>query len=129
MRSPGRPAATDRRLAAWLLAAALLWAQALGLAHRIQHGGSGAGGPGPVSVSAGTGLAQAFQALFGHTADDRSCPLYDHAAGGDAGVWKHSAIGCGETAAAELPPVSEGRRTGPERAFDARGPPRAALLA
>ena len=68
-----RPGA--RRQLALLLVAALLFAQALGLLHRVAHGEPGAAAPHAASV---------VESLLAHDADGASCRLYDALAGGSA---------------------------------------------
>ena len=59
---------TRRLLTVWLLALALVGAQALGLAHQVLHGAS------PAVEAAGTDL-------FGDHEGQPSCPLYDQLGG------------------------------------------------
>lgn len=102
----------------WILALALLQAQALGQWHRIAHGGGAA-------PAAATALADDDQSLFGHAAgDDAQCRLYD-AVGAAAGP---APIPC-------LPPALPAPRFEPAadvqplaqrtlRPYQARAPPR-----
>lgn len=102
------------RVQAWLLAGLLLAAQALGLAHRVAHGG-GAATP---AVS-----AKAF--VDGHEAGSAECRLVDQLAQGD--------LLCGSAAALPLPlfarstPPAAAPASLPARlagAYQARAPPR-----
>ena len=79
-----RPAVPSRWLGT-LLVAALLWAQALGLAHRSLHGSLPAGGaPALAHPAAAPGAPQLrADALFGHERDGAACRLYDQLALGD----------------------------------------------
>lgn len=68
----------DRRLAALLLVA-LLWAQALGLAHRTTHGLASA-----VHTTVATEAAHASDGLFGHDESQAAqCRLFDQLALGE----------------------------------------------
>lgn len=62
------------RATAWVLVLALLWAQGMGLWHRIAHDPRA-----PVAV--GTPATSTAVATFGHDADDlASCQVFDHLA-------------------------------------------------
>ena len=102
-------------LQAWLLAGLLLAAQALGLAHRVAHGG-GAGTAPAVS-------AKAF--ADGHEAGSAECRLIDQLAQGD--------LLCGDAPALPLPlfvqaapPLAAPASLPalPAGAYQARAPPR-----
>lgn len=72
-----------------LLCAALLWAQALGLAHRSVHGGvPGAGiavaSPQERAHGGESAAAHGIEALFGHERGTPACHLYDQLSLGDA---------------------------------------------
>ncbi|WP_428422564.1 hypothetical protein [Methylibium sp.] len=92
----------------WLgavLCVALLWAQALGLAHRSLHGPQPGGAAFVHRVAAAQGGApgspqHGLEALFGHDRGTPSCQLYDQLALGDF------AVGGGIDAAPVLPPRS-----------------------
>lgn len=101
---------------AWMLAAALLYAQTLGLLHGMAHAALAHKGV-AVSMPAGGGLFQ------GHDSGSGDCRLFDQAAHGDA-------LTC--AAAPVLPPahpaftlpISWDERTVRHTAhFDARAPP------
>ncbi|WKB52430.1 hypothetical protein [Eleftheria terrae] len=108
--------------AAWLLVAALLLAQALGLAHRVHHGSGQAARSAAALPSV---QASVSKSLFGHLAGDTACPLYDHAASGDAGVWQPAALPVLEVGATPLLAPVQGCAPAAGRAYDARAPPRA----
>ena len=73
-----------------LLCASLLWAQALGLAHRSAHGAVPGSGAALVVASAqdrahgGEFAAHGIEALFGHERGTPACHLYDQLSLGDA---------------------------------------------
>lgn len=98
-----------RRLAfAWLLAAALLFAQTLGLAHQVLHA------PGQATDTA----------LFGHHAG-ADCPLYDQLAHGDALVAAPPLLPPALPAVVPAVAVHDGVAAAFAAAYRARGPPRA----
>lgn len=66
---------------AWLLVLALLWAQALGLAHRVLHAG---GAPVAVVDAGHAAPAGLLGHLLGGKSGDAECRLYDQLAHGDA---------------------------------------------
>lgn len=116
-----------RRPLAWLLAGALLFAQALGLAHRVLHAETQghanrhevhAFADAVTQVSGHDGAT-----LFGHDEGAPDCRLFDHMAAGDA------LAGAVDLAAFDAPTDrGEGRPTWPARAadeavFSARAPP------
>lgn len=124
---PCRPNRSARRPLAWLLAGALLFAQALGMAHRVLHAESmGHAHRHEVHALAhagthGTGVDGAT--LFGHDEGTPDCRLFDHVASGDllpGGI---------DLATFDAPPGrSDGRPSWPVRAtaetvFSARAPP------
>lgn len=112
MNVPMRPR-VDRRLAALLLVA-LLWAQALGLAHRTTHGLASA-----VHAAVATEAAHASDGPFGHDESQTAeCRLFDQLALGEPLATS------GETLAAA--PVSE-RATGVAVRFGAADAPAAYL--
>ncbi len=109
----------SKPLQAWLLALLLLAAQALGLAHRIQH----APGPGAAPAAAAVAAAPASWA-DGHDAGGAECRLIDQLAHADGlcdATW----------AAAPVPPATEAHeaaptvapRAGSASAYLARAPP------
>jgi len=85
-RSPAAP----RLWLGVLLCASLLWAQALGLAHRSVHGAVPGSGAALAVVSAqdrvhgGEFAAHGIEALFGHERGTPACHLYDQLSLGDA---------------------------------------------
>ncbi|WP_428417458.1 hypothetical protein [Methylibium sp.] len=82
-RSPAAP----RLWVGVLLCAALLWAQALGLAHRSVHGGvSGTvvAIAAPQAHGGTSAAAHGIEALFGHERGTPACHLYDQLSLGDA---------------------------------------------
>ncbi len=92
MRLPSAgPNARRRSLVPLLLCIALLWAQGLGLLHRIAHGPMAQAAPGIPAATVDTAMAahgeagwrSAADALTGHTHDGAECRLYDHATGAD----------------------------------------------
>jgi hypothetical protein len=74
-RHPHRPPRTGRGFAA-LLVLALLWAQGLGLAHRVLHA--------PGAPAAVASAAEHDDALHHHAPQSAECRLYDQLAAGDA---------------------------------------------
>jgi hypothetical protein len=109
---------------AWLLALALLHAQALGLWHGIAHGA--AQGSAVVVAQAGTQAADEQSDLFGHSAADQSqCRLYD-ALGSAAGPWSAPCLPTAALpAAAPAPAVTPQPAGRSARPYQARAPPRA----
>ncbi len=125
---------------AWLLAALLLAAQALGLAHRIEHApGSAAGlraawALGSVGLAAAAnaapapvdGASQAGQGLDGHQAGDAQCRLVDQLGHADVlcgGAWEAPAL---PPAHRQLPVGADSVAMRPlPAAYQARAPPQA----
>jgi hypothetical protein len=103
----------------WLLALALLQAQALGQWHRIAHGG------GPALAAEATASADGHQ-VFGHVAgDEAQCRLYD-AVGTAAGPWSAPCL----APAVPLAQVEQAADVQPLaartlRLYQARAPPQA----
>jgi len=101
----------------WLLALALLQAQALGQWHRIAHG--------PGAAATGFSAAADDHGVFGHaTGDDAQCRLYD-AVGSGAGPWSVPCLALAPLVAqgmqaAQAQPLA-GRTLRP---YQARAPPR-----
>lgn len=98
---------------AWLLAALLLGAQALGLAHRVQHAPGVA--PAPLAW------------VDAHEAGDPDCRLIDQLAHGD--LLCAAAVAVPAALPAVRPVVLAARpalAAGPAAAYQARAPPRAA---
>lgn len=126
-----RPLPGPTALQAWLLAALLLVAQGLGLAHRVAHApGLGHGGATLAAVSTSAkghadGQAKASWAA-GHEADSAECRLIDQLAHGDglcSTPWAAAAAPqAGETRAAAPAPAP---RAGSASAYFARAPPQA----
>jgi hypothetical protein len=92
MRLPSAgPNARRRTLVPLLLCVALLWAQGLGLLHRIAHGPLAHAAPGipaatvdaAVAAHGEAGWRPAADALTGHTHDGVECWLFDHTTGAD----------------------------------------------
>lgn len=118
-------------LAVWLLVAALLAAQALGLVHRVVHGGKAPAGVAQlahVHVAAhathaiDVGDAPTLAHLFAGHADDAGCRLYDGLA--HAGLVLHPLLLLPQALAP--PPQAPALTSCSARfiaAFHARGPP------
>lgn len=110
--------AMARRRLAWLLAGALLLAQALGLAHRVLHA------PG-AALAASVAQAAAPGLFTDHAADSPECRLFDALAHADA------ASSAGAPTPAGAPPAWSAPANAPERtragcaAYLARAPPSA----
>ena len=116
-----------RRPLAWMLACALLFAQALGLAHRVLHADAPAHAH-PESLRSAEddsshGVASGPSALFDHHEGAPDCRLFDQLASGDA-------LPCvPQLAAFDAPPSrAMGLPSWPAQAaittaFQARGPP------
>ena len=105
------PMPPRRRLAcAWLLAAALLLAQTLGLAHQVLHA------PGVLSGDQGS-------ALFGHH-DGAECQLFDHLSHGDMLVAAALPLPPDRPATAPDGTVRAGVAHGCSTVYSARAPPR-----
>lgn len=108
----------DRRLAALLLVA-LLWAQALGLAHRTTHGLASA-----VHAAAATEAAHASDGPFGHDESQAAqCRLFDQLALGEplAPSGEPAAAEAGSACAA--PPAARAAARASLAAYLARAPP------
>ncbi len=120
------------RIASWLLVAALLWAQNLGLWHRLVHPAVGAPAPAAAvlaqSVANGPDAALPLGAwlerLFSNHQDGSDCLGFDHATLGAAllaaALVLHTLAGSTH--------VCAGRQSGVQRGawpyFQARAPPR-----
>lgn len=103
--------------AAALLALALLWAQTLGLLHRVQHA------PRATVVAAVQADDGKAAGLYAHDRQSESCKLYDQLALGDAAVPTADAapLVVGD---APVPADASGRPAGAARhAYRARAPP------
>jgi len=110
-----RPRLRPTLLQAWLLAGLLLAAQALGLAHRVAHGG----GAGAVTVSA----TQAFAG--DHEAGSAECRLVDQLAQGDLLCGDAPLLALPLVVQAALPPApAQSLPATPAAAYQARAPPR-----
>jgi len=106
-----------RRASLWLIALALVVAQALGLAHRVAHG---TGTAGALALHA-TGAAADGDLFAAH--DEQACPLYDQLAGGALPAFI-AALPLLPLAAACILGVATGQwLAGPPAFFDSRGPP------
>ncbi len=106
----GRPLG---RIGAVLLAVALLWAQALGLAHRVQHA------PG-TPAAAETGHDDA---LHDHAPQSGECRLFDQLAAGDAAPAAVAPV-VAAPPPAPVPAVQPAPRAGlPAAGYRARAPP------
>ncbi len=102
-------------LQAWLLAGLLLAAQALGLAHRVAHGG-GAGSPTAVSAKTFAGH---------HEAGSAECRLVDQLAQGDLLCGSAPALALPLLVQAAVPPAHAAPLPAePAGAYQARAPPR-----
>lgn len=106
-----------------LLAAALLWLQALGLWHHVVHG-AGVPGDGPVAAAGVHHHDHDHDHSFaGHDEGDPQCRLYDQLAHADLAVGSAGAapvlVVCGEPTAA----TPAGRLAPQAAGFLARGPP------
>ena len=115
-----RPSALLRRLPwlPWLLALALLQAQALGQWHRIAHGG------GPALAAEATAASADDHHAFGHAAgDEAQCRLYD-AIGTAAGPWSAPCLAPVLPVAQALPAAPARLLAGRTlRPYEARAPP------
>ena len=103
--------------AAALLAFALLWTQALGLLHRLQHA--------PAAELAVVAVADdgSGAGLYGHDRKSDSCKLYDQLALGDAAVAVAAAVAIVPVADApvrDVPSATLGTR---RHDYRARAPP------
>lgn len=110
----------DRLLAALLLGA-MLWAQALGLAHRVAHSHAAAG---PAAIAGGASFQPAGSGPFGHDeSQSAQCRLFDQVALGEPLAASPMAVGAAPAGAIALPDVVRAWRAGPVAAYRARGPP------
>lgn len=112
-----RPQAARRRLLLPLLAAALLWLQALGLWHHVVHG---AAGHGDLAVAAADAHDHAFA---GHDEGDPQCRLYDQLAHADLAFGSASAVPVLAVRGEPMAATPAGRLAPQAAGFLARGPP------
>lgn len=122
--------------AAWALAAALLFAQCLGLAHGVLHSGLGEhrhasavvdGHESECDHGPAHGQPEGLAALFGHTEDDgAACRLLDHASVADLLVAGPAAELPLAPATAALPAPQFGGVSAYAGSYLARAPPKAA---
>ena len=111
---------------AWLLAIALVGAQALGLVHALQHAKMPAQAV-PVAAASGDDApahtARAHDA-WGHASGTAACVLWSGLLGGDAAACDAPVHACAKPASLE--PAFDDACIAPRdaaRAYDARGPP------
>lgn len=112
-----RPFVSSRPLHAWLLAALLLAAQALGLAHHIRHA------PG-LGAAATTVAAAPPDWADGHAAGSAECRLVDQLAHADGlcdATWAAAPAAPASPAPAAVPTPAP--RAGSAAAYRARAPP------
>ncbi len=108
----------DRRLAALLLVA-LLWAQALGLAHRATHGL-----PSPAHAGEPVAVAHASDGPFGHDESQAAeCRLFDQLALGEPLAASSNPQAALPTARCETASVVRVAAAGSPAAYLARAPP------
>ncbi len=114
-----RPSTPFRRIALPLLAAAMLWLQALGLWHGVVHGVVHSLGHGtPASVHAASGGT-----LTDHDAGSDECRLYDQLAHADLACGTPAALAVAEGVLVPDAPLPAGRLAPQAAGFLARGPP------
>lgn len=107
---PSAPIAARRWLP--LLLAAMLFAQALGLVHRVLHA------PAPAAQ-----VQAAAHDAFGHDEGDAQCRLYDQLAQGDLAFGSPAACAVGPVMATPAGALPAGRLAPQASGFLARGPP------
>jgi hypothetical protein len=110
-----RSSILPRRVALPLLAAAMLWLQALGLWHGVLHA---RGHDTPSSVHAGGGGT-----LADHDEGSDECRLYDQLAHADLACSAPAALAEAELSLVPDAPVPAGRLAPQAAGFLARGPP------
>ncbi len=114
-----RPSIPLRRLALPLLAAAMLWLQALGLLHGVVHGvGHAHGHDTPASAHAGDGGT-----LTDHDEGSDECRLYDQLAHADLAFGAPVACTVADVTLVPDAPMPAGRLAPQAAGFLARGPP------
>ena len=111
---------TRRRLLP-LLAAALLWLQALGLWHHVVHG-VGVHGDGPVAA-AGVHHHAGDHSFAGHDEGDPQCRLYDQLAHADLAAGSASPAPVAAVHGEPMTLTPAGRLAPQAAGFLARGPP------
>lgn len=114
---------------AWLLALALVGAQALGLVHALQH----ANVPGPATSSAASAAGDDVSAVtarvddaYGHASSSAACVIWSGLLGGDAAAFDAPVHAVVDVAARDLSFGDDA--IAPRDAahtYDARGPPAA----
>lgn len=104
--------------AATLLALALLWAQALGLLHRLQHAPPSAE---VAAVAMVDGTSDA--GLYGHERKSESCKLYDQLALGDGAVAVVATVAAVPTADAPARGAPSAAPGSQRHVYRARAPP------
>lgn len=113
-----RPATRARLLP--LLAAALLWLQALGLWHHVVHGGAG---PGDRPVASATVHDHHDRHFGDHEDGDAQCRLYDQLAHADLAFGEAGATPVLAPRGMSAAAVPAGRLAPQAAGFLARGPP------
>jgi len=109
-----------RAVCLWLSVLVLLWAQGMGLWHRLAHDPRATGG-----VVVATSSAPTAQA-FGHPAgDEHACRAYDHLALADLLTAVPVVFAVVATPAPTVAPVADGIAPARPRHYSARAPPMA----
>lgn len=119
-----RPQTSTRRWLLPMMAAALLWLQALGLWHQVVHGHAVHSGAAP--ASAGGHDSHDHHAFAGHDEGDPQCRLFDQLAHADIAFAAANAAPCLTAGDGPVAATPAGRPAAQAAGFLARGPPLAA---